>query len=280
MRIAVTGGRGLLGRAVCELAVREGHSVISVDLVSAEADEPTDGLQQVNADVTDFERLRAAVAGAEALVHLAAYISPRNHPDHVVHNTNVVARYNALSVAVTSSIRAVALASSINAIGGQYSRRPRCDYFPVDEEHPTHAEDPYSLSKWLGERQADAFARRHENMTISSLRFHALRSWAEAHVAAQRRPDSSARDLWGHIPIDDAARSCLAAVQADFRGHEVFYVVGDRSTSDRPSLDLRAEYYPDVPVVGDLSGHRGFFDVTKARRLLGLRLRSDVPAPR
>jgi UDP-glucose 4-epimerase len=36
-----------------------------------------------------------------------------------------------------------------------------------------------------------------------------------------------------------------------------------------PSLELKQKHYPDVPVRGDLSGHKSFFDSSKAERLLG-----------
>ncbi len=54
----------------------------------------------------------------------------------------------------------------MNAIGGAFSQSPKYDYFPLDEQHPTYAEDPYSLSKWVLEQQADAFACRYEWMKI------------------------------------------------------------------------------------------------------------------
>ena len=77
----------------------------------------------------------------------------------MVHNNNVVSSYNALRAAATAGVRRVCQASSVNAIGGRFSRwPPRYDYFPVDEQHPTYAEDPYSLSKWICEQQADAIA--------------------------------------------------------------------------------------------------------------------------
>jgi hypothetical protein len=34
------------------------------------------------------------------------------------------------------------------------------------------------------------------------------------------------------------------------------------------SLDLHARHYPEVPVRGDLGGHRAFFDGRKANDLL------------
>ena len=51
----------------------------------------------------------------------------------------------------------------------------------------------------------------------------------------------------------------------------MFYIVAPNSTSTTPSLELAARYFPDVPVRGDLSGHKSFFDSSKAERLLGWR---------
>jgi hypothetical protein len=45
-----------------------------------------------------------------------------------------------LSAAATLGIQRVCSASSINAIGGAFSRAPRYDYFPIDEQHPTYVE--------------------------------------------------------------------------------------------------------------------------------------------
>jgi len=38
------------------------------------------------------------------------------------------------------------MVSSINVIGGAFNRSPRYDYFPVEEQHLTYAEETYSLS--------------------------------------------------------------------------------------------------------------------------------------
>ena len=84
---------------------------------------------------------------------MAAIPAPGHHPDHEVHNNNVMGSYNALRAAVEVGIQRVCQASSVNATGLAYSRWPHFDYFPLDEEHPTYNEDPYSLSKWICEEQ-------------------------------------------------------------------------------------------------------------------------------
>src|SRR6185436_4994484 len=207
----------------------------------------------IQANLTNYEEFVQAIRGCDALIHMAAIPAPGHHPDHEVHNNNVVGSYNALRAAVEVGIQRVCQASSVNATGLAYSRRPRFDYFPLDEDHPSYNEDPYSLSKWICEEQANSFARRYENMVISSMRFH----WVvpERATAVQARgysqTDAAAKNLWAYTRYDAAARACLLSLTADFKGHEVFYITAPDTISDIPSLQLKQKYFPGVPVHGD-----------------------------
>ena len=267
MKIAITGGNGRLASALIPLAIQNGHQVVSLDRQL-----PTqmiDGATHLCADVCDFGEFIAAITGCDALIHLAAYPSPRHHPTHVVYANNTISSYNALLAAATLGINRVCQASSINAIGGVYSRAPRSDYFPVDEQHPTHAEDPYSLSKWVMEAQGDAFARRYENMRIASLRFH----WLQPHpIPPKPEYDHNAswiKHLWARTDMTSAAQACLLSLTADFSGHEVFYIVAPTQHTVTPTLELAKQYYPNVPIRGDLSGHTSLITSKKAKRILG-----------
>ncbi len=162
-------------------------------------------------------------------------------------------------------------ASSVNATGLAYSRWPRFDYFPLDEEHPTYSEDPYSLSKWICEEQANSFARRYEEMTISSLRFHAVVPERATLVQATAYSQGSAavKSLWAYTRLDSAARACLLSLTATFKGHEVFYITAPDTIADTPSLELKQKFFPDVPLRGDLNDYQSFFNSSKAERLLG-----------
>jgi len=270
MRIAITGGSGGVGRAIIELALAQGHSVVSIDRVrSKEADARPD-LEFVQADITEYDAMEWALRGCDALVHMAAIPSPGQHPDHVVHNNNVVGSYNALRAAAELGITHVCQASSVNATGFSYSRQPRYDYFPLDEQHPTYNEDPYSLSKWICEQQGDSIARRYEQMTISSMRFHAVVPDRATVIKYYEQSGASpANHLWAYTRFDSAARACLLALTADFKGHEVFYIVAPKTVMDTPSLELKQKFFPDLPLRGELIGNQGFFDCSKAERLLG-----------
>jgi UDP-glucose 4-epimerase len=269
MRIAITGGGGEFGRTLAPYLAEQGHSVVSIDRHLPAEMSPWGGAH-IQADVRDFGQLVACLRGCDAAIHLAAHRAPVNHPDPVVYADNTLASYNMLSAAATLGIGRVCLASSINAIGGAFSRAPRYDYFPVDERHPTYAEDPYSLSKWVLEQQADAFARRYETMRIASLRFHwLLGSRDVAERASTANPAGSTRHLWAYTLNVEAARACLLSLTADFSGHEVFYIVAPTTAMAAPSLELAQAHYPATPIRSDLSGNRGFFDCSKAERLLG-----------
>jgi UDP-glucose 4-epimerase len=244
-----------------------GHVVVAIDrqpMVSPRHDRTF----VHTADITDYRDVEAAVAGCDALVHLAAHPGPDAAQEPVVHNNNVVASYNALRAAEAGGIRRVCLASSVNAIGGAFSRQPRYDYFPVDESHPCYAEDGYSLSKRIAEEQAAAFGRRAAGMSIGCLRLHALRERNETAEDVCGSANAGYKDLWGYTPLAMAARACLAAVRNDLGGYALFHVVAADTCSPRPSRELRDCYFPDVPIRGDLSGRRSFFNSAMAERTL------------
>jgi len=269
MNIAVTGGSGRIGRAVVELALSRGHAVRNVDRVPWD-DTPAN--RHVTIDTSDYAAVEAAFDGCDAVVHLAAYPSPIGNPDHVVHNNNVVGSYNALSAAARLGINRVCLASSVNATGASYSRWPRYDYFPLDERHPTYNEDAYSLSKWVLEQQADSFARRYEAMTIGSLRFH----WVTpvrppARMADGERENTLARHLWGYTRLEAAARACLDVLDAQYKGHEAFYIVAPDTMMDQPTRELVQRYFPQTELRAALTGNAALYDCGKAERLLGWR---------
>lgn len=268
MRIAVTGGNGDMGRNLIPYLLEQGHTVVSID--RALPGTHTEGVNPVQADVRDFGQLVASIRECDALVHLAAIRAPVNHPDPVVYADNTISSYNALSAAATLGIKRVCMASSINAIGGAFSRSARYDYLPVDEKHPTYAEDPYSLSKWVLEQQGDAFARRYEWMTIASLRLHWLlheRSVALHHTATMGT--IAKNHLWAYTLLSEASRAVLLSLTADFSGHEVFYITAPVSAAEQTSMELAKEFYPQVEIRGDFSGHTSFFTCAKAERLLG-----------
>lgn len=270
-KIAVTGASGRLGRELVPLLLQQGHQVVCIDRLQP-ADERM-GADDRMIDMRDYAVLIEAVRGCDALIHLAAHPSPNKHPDPIVYNDNSVISYNALCAAAALGIKRVCLASSVNALGGAFSQAPRYDYFPVDERHPTYADDPYGLSKWVLEQQADAFARRHPGMQIASLRLHWLMdSYEQAVDETDKSGGQAIRHLWSYTLREAACRASLLAITSDLGGgHEVFFITAPRTANPTPSLDLAREHYPMIEIRGDLSGHASFYDCSKAAQVLGWR---------
>ena len=262
MRIAVTGAAGLLGRRVVAAIRAEGHDAVSIDRTPAP--------DSIVCDVTDADALRDAVGQADALVHLAAITSPLGRPAHVVHNTNVTGSYNALAAAAEHGIGRVVMASSVNAIGGCFSRAPRYDYFAVDEEHPSYCEDPYGLSKREAELQADAMVAAHPGLSVISLRYHALISGRSERLDRQRS-DAPSRDLWGWTPLDEAAAATVRACTVASDAHVVLNLVAGSTLSSTPTAELAGRHYPDVPITTPLRGNVSFYDSERARTILDWR---------
>ncbi|MCX6067347.1 MAG: NAD(P)-dependent oxidoreductase [Chloroflexi bacterium] len=273
MKIAVTGGNGDMGRSLIPYLLEQNHSVVSIDrtLPTSYSSGPYQpGVDFMVADTMDLGQLIMSMQGCEAIIHLAAIRGPSNHPPQFVYANNTLSSFNALSAASALGIKRVCMASSINAIGGVFSRTPRYDYFPVDEQHPTYAEDPYSQSKWILEQQGDAFARRFEWMGIASLRLHMLIDTREqAMEATTHMGEFASRHIWGYTLLGEANRACLLSITAGFAGHKVFYTVAPKTAASQPSLELANQYYPDTEIRADLSNQEGFFNCASAGQVLG-----------
>lgn len=271
MEIAITGGNGRLGQALIKRLLEQGgYQIRSLDRTTIPPEKRLPGVQYINIDLTFLDTLLEPLWGCQAIAHLAAYTGPFGQPPGEVYINNTTASYNVLWAAATLGIQKICLASSVNALGGAGSRIGRYDYFPVDEAHPTYNEDDYGLSKWVMEQQADSFARRHPWMTISSLRLHALPDEVPTPENTLNSADEGvARTLWGWTLMSEAARACELALLASFQGHEVFYITAPVTCSSLPSRQLAQHAYPQVPIRGDLSGNKSFFDCSKAARILG-----------
>lgn len=270
MKIAVTGASGRVGQGIVQLAAARGHKLVMIDRVPPPVPPPA-GASFIAVEMADYEGLVAAFSGCDALVHMAAIPVPDILPDHIVHNNNVVGSYNALRAAVENGITRICQASSVNAIGHSFSRAPRYDYFPLDEDHPNYCEDPYSLSKWLCEEQGLAFARRYPALSIASLRFHLVVPTREAAVQYHAGAPDPAKHLWAWTQLEAAADACLLSLTADFSGHVAFYVVAPETLSDIPTETLASRHFPQVPLTSPLIDRQSFFSSSKAARLLGWR---------
>lgn len=267
MRVVVTGGSGLAGRWAIQELLTHGYEVVNADLVVGK----DVGASFVRTDLRDYGQVLASLEGAQAVVHMGAIPSPLRHAPEFVFSTNLISLWNVLQAAEALSIEKLVLASSINAVGASFCHALTPPlYFPLDEEHPTRAEDSYSLSKWAGEQVADGFARRRA-VQISSLRLHGL--WDDDRVEEIRKhpiadPAIRAKNFWGYVHLEDCARACRLALEAKWQGHQVFFINANDTVLSIPTSEALARVYPNVHTRGEFVGFESVISAAKAKRLL------------
>jgi len=264
-RVVVTGGSGKAGRAVVRELVEHGDQVLSVDLVRA----PESPAEQIVADVTDLAQTVEVLRGADAVVHLAAIPAPGLHPDEVTFRVNTLSTYNVFTAAPTLGLRRVVWASSETILGLPFERAAPA-YAPLDEDAPPLPESSYALSKLVSEEMARQF-NRWNGVPYAGLRFSNIMEPHDYERFPSFWEDPRARrwNLWGYVDARDVAQSCRLALHGDIAGAEVFVVAAADTVMDRPSRELLAEVFPDVPVRGEVGEFETLLSIAKARRVLG-----------
>ena len=264
MRVVVTGGSGKGGRWVVRELREHAHEVRNVDW---RHDGSPDG-QTIVADLTDFGQTTDVLAGYDAVVHFAAIPAPVLRAEGETFRINTLSTYNVFAAAVAHGMRRVVWASSETVLGLPFDRPP--DFAPIDESITPRPESSYSLSKLVGETLAEQLARR------SGIGFIGMR------ISNIMEPDDYARfpsywddptlrkwNLWGYVDARDVATAARLALDAPVDGAEVAIVAAAETVMTRPSAELMAEVFPDVPLRRPVSGRETLLAIDHARDLLG-----------
>jgi len=264
MKVLVTGSSGKAGRAVVDDLLEHGHEVLAVDLVAPRQR----STQFLLADFTDFGQTVEYLAGAEAVVHLAAIPASAIRTEAATFRTNMLSTYNVFEAARVLGLRRVVWASS-ETIFGLPLEREQPAYAPIDEEHPAYPESSYALSKLLSEELARQLHRWTGTPHVA-LRFSNIMEPADYERFPSFWGDARLRrwNLWGYVDGRDVAASCRLALAADV-GAEHFVIAAADTVMDRPSRDLMAEVFPSVPYTPTAGDHDTLLSIEKARRLLG-----------
>ena len=246
--VLVTGAAGLLGRFVVEELLRNGYDVRGFDRRRGAAK-----IDWRVADVTDTVAVGDAVAGVDAILHIAAVPNIWSGDGQTIIRVNVQGTYTVLEAAEQAGIERFVFCSS-DSVAGYTVREGRMLqplYAPLDLEHPLLATDPYAISKVLGEDLARAYSLR--GMSVVALRtvFVAYPEMAPEIIARARDPQnyrgpaaggpSSAGGgpLHHHIDPRDLARAFRLAMELPMQkgGFERFYLSSQVTLSPEPTLD-------------------------------------------
>jgi len=281
MRVVVTGGSGRLGQYVIRELFTHGHAVASLDTVKPrECLCPTYTL-----DLEKFAPLLDRLQNAEAVIHLARIRFPYTESgfnatmqrwelsdvagDAERFQRNIAITNNVLNAAEACGVKRIVCGSSLAIYGLYYPTSELLpDYLPVDEEHPRRPQDPYGLTKLIGEQLCDAVAQK-SGVQIASLRFAGVYTEAHRPMLLERRKDPTIRGtgaLWSYVDARDAARACRLALEAKLTGHRAFNICASKTFMETATRDLVTTYLPGVTDLRDrLDGCNSGYSVTRAR---------------
>ena len=278
--VVVTGGSGKAGRAVIRDLLAHGHTVMNVDI----APSPEPLCHFMKADLNDMgqavevlrqaagtvDRRRMPIGTPEAVVHLAGIPAPGLAPDGTVFRNNMMTTYNIFSAATLVGLRRVVWASSETTYGLPFTRTPPVAA-PVVEEHRLAPESSYALAKSLCEEMAREMHRWNPGTVFVGLRISNIFEPADYAQIPSFWADPSLRkwNLWSWVDTRDVAQACRLALHADVDGADAFTIAAADTLMQRPSRDLMAESFPDVPVRPDLGKFDTLLSIAKARRVLG-----------
>lgn len=252
--IVVTGGAGYIGAPLCLALAESGHVVRALDsLLHGQEDIArlleTAGVEMIRADVRDAEARESALAGATAVVHLAAIVGdPACARDPELSRAVNVDGTRALAAdAGRSGVERLVFASTCSNYG-----RMADPTHPIDEGGTLspvslYAEQKVEIERWL-------LGETHGDSQPTCLRFATVYG-----VAPRMRFDLTvnefARDLWADRPLEvfgeqfwrpyvhvrDAGRAVQAVLDAPVErvAGEVFNA--GRSGEDYRKLDLVEE---------------------------------------
>ena len=155
----ITGATGFVGSAVARDLLAHGHRLRA--LVRPHADRRNlDGLPLEIAvgDLDDEDSLRRALAGCDALFHMAAAYRLWTPEPETLYRSNVEGTRRIMQAALEAGVRRIVYTSSVATLG------LRSDGVPADEDTPVSLDDMighYKRSKFLAEAVVRELVRNH-----------------------------------------------------------------------------------------------------------------------
>ena len=270
LRIAVTGGSGLVGRAVVRCLVARGHQVVNLDRKQS----PDRLARFVFVDLRQREQIQPVFEQVDAVCHLGEIPSMMNFtPEHVfTHNT--AAGSVVMQTAADLGIKRLIYTSSIQYYGiyGDQTAPPL--FLPMDESHPPQPQQAYALSKVANEQYAQLVARL-SGMSIAIFRLPSTHDWSHlTHPDHDpewfARPTPHLYELGAYLHVDDAATAYALAVENPRPGCNAYNLVAAEACTNRPVREVFAERHPSYPALpADWPAFKSPFVADKIRAHFG-----------
>lgn len=147
--ILITGASGFIGSHLAEFSVEQGFNVVAFDRYNPnnhwgwlEDSKYKNEMEVILGDVRDYDSIFKAMAGCSAVFHLAALIGiPYSYTSPIAYvRTNIEGSYNVLEAAKNLELEQILITSTSETYG-------TAQYVPIDENHPSVGQSPYSATK-------------------------------------------------------------------------------------------------------------------------------------
>jgi nucleoside-diphosphate-sugar epimerase len=275
LKIVITGGSGKLAEYLAPTLAQE-HAILLYD----KQHPPNNKFSWVQGEITNRPKLSEAFRGADAVIHLAALRSRYNHLPVNVMETNALGTFCVLEAARREGVKKLLFSSSDAVLGiAQSTTELAPEYLPIDEKHPLKPQDPYGISKMLGEEMCCCYAEGHD-IDIIALRFSNIfcPGDEQIYLADTKDPSVRRKSLWAWVHVEDAVHAILCALVSSLQGYKVFHIAAeDVCVLNLNIPNLLATYFPKTPIRRPLSGKESLIDCSKAKHMLGFqpRMRFD-----
>lgn len=289
--VLVTGSGGLLGRHVVR-ELRAHCSVTGFDQKHCLEDVP-----QSIGDITDIAKVRAACAGKDAIIHVAAMPNIWSGTGERILDVNVLGTWNVLQAAEEAGVRRVILCSSDSVVGFTVMsgslRRP--DYAPVGAAHPLRPTDPYALSKLLGEEIGRSFVERGTLEAIALRPVFVLYEEMYGEVKARAADPANYKGpavggpsaagggpLWHYVDPRDVARAFRLALEVPVLPmFEGLYISARSTLAPEPTIERLERFLMHKvdlrnPDVYAQNPHAPLYDLSRARDVIGYEAQHDL----
>jgi nucleoside-diphosphate-sugar epimerase len=274
-RICVTGATGKAGLATVLHLREQGHEVVATD-IALSGDDVAAGV--LAADLTDYGQATEVLRGIDAVVHLANIPAPGRSTPAVTFHANVAMNFNIFHAAAALGLSKVVWASSETTLGLPFGHGPEQSpgapgelrYAPVDEDHFPYPATTYALSKVTSETIAEQISR-WSGIPFVGLRISNIMEPHDYRRFPSYWPDPHSRkwNLWGYVDVRDVAAACRLGLEADVTGSQNVIIAAADTVMNRPSRDLLAEVFPDVPLTREIAEFGSLLATDRAKQLIG-----------
>jgi nucleoside-diphosphate-sugar epimerase len=264
MDVLMTGTYGRCGTAIIDhLDGRAEYEFTYLNRSDRPPEHPYGGFETHVADVADYEGIRPAFEGQDAVVHLAAYPYTDGTWGDVL-EPNVVGMYNTLEAAREAEVESVVFGSTNHVMGMYESEFAPELYEPdfeltVDHTDPVRPDSYYGTSKSFGEDLGRYYVENYDYPE----RFYALR------ICSVRNPeyDHPYGDAESGVEDGEYERGSEAYERTVARMKAMWH--SRRDFAHEVDCCLRDESVEFDVFYGVSDNDRRWFDIEHAREVIG-----------